>query len=242
MTARWLEEAVEVCRATATPRFPRDLAAEVPLVLPVTLVALPRITSELVRDWLQRRGRHHRVAEVPRGLHGCMVAWRGVGILFHDSEEAEDERRFTLAHEVAHFVLDHWLPRKRAVRVFGEGILPVLDGLRVPTPEESLTALFERVPLEIRVKLMDRSPSGLYSNGQVAESERSADRLALELLAPAALAIPLVKSVSVEEGAGLVAARFGLPEEVARTYVWMLRRRLRLPRFSIQQFLGMDGG
>lgn len=242
MTARWLEEAVEACRSTASPRFPRDLAAEVPLLLPVTVVPLPHLDSKAVQDWLQRRGRHHPVADVSRRFRGCMVAWRGFGVLFHDSEEGEHERRFTLAHEVAHFVLDHWLPRKRAVRVFGEEILAVLDGLRAPTPEESLTALFERVPLEVQVKLMGRSPSGLFSNATVAESERRADRLALELLAPAALAIPLVRDVSEEEGVRQVMDHFGLPGEAARTYVWMLRRRLRLPRFSIQRFLGMDGG
>ena len=242
MTARWLEEAVEACGLTATPRFPRDLAAEVPLRLPVTLVPLPRVTPESVRDWLRRRRLHPPGTDVPRGLHGCMVARAGVGILFHDSEEDEAEHRFTLAHEVAHFVLDQWLPRKRAVRVFGEGILPVLDGLRLPTPEESLTALFERVPLEVEVKLMDRSPSGLFSSGRVAESERRADRLAQELLAPAALVTPLVRGVSEEEGVDRVVARFGLPGEAARTYVQWLRRRLRLPRFSCQRFLGVDGG
>jgi hypothetical protein len=171
-----------------------------------------------------------------------MVARAGVGILFHDSEEGEPEQRFTLAHEVAHFVLDHWLPRVRALRVFGEAIRPVLNGLRPPTPEESMTALFERVSLEVQGKLMDRDHSGLYSTGKVAESERRADRLAQELLAPAALVIPLVKDVSEREGVDRVMSRFGLPRQPARAYVGMLRRRLGLPSFSIQQFLGVDGG
>jgi hypothetical protein len=170
------------------------------------------------------------------------VARAGVGILFHDSEEGEPEQRFTLAHEVAHFVLDHWLPRVRALRVFGEEILPVLDGVRPPTPEESMTALFERVSLKVHVKLMDRDRSGLYSTGKVVESEQRADRLALELLAPAALVTPLVKDVSEDEGVDRVMSRFGLPMLPAQAYVGMLRRRLGLPTFSIQQFLGVDGG
>ncbi len=242
MTARWLEEAVEACGPATPSTFPRDLAAEIPLRLPVTIVPLPHLTTEAVRDWLRQRRSHHAVCDIPRGFHGCMVAWAGFGVLFHDSEEGEAEQRFTLAHEVAHFVLDHWLPRVRAERVFGTGIREVLDGLRPPTPEESLTALFERIPLQVQVKLMDRAPSGLYSSGKVAESERRADRLALELLAPAALAMPLVKDVSPEEGVGRLVSRFGLPRPAARAYVGMLRRRLRLPRFSMQQFLGMDGG
>jgi hypothetical protein len=242
MTARWLEEAVAACGSTEAPTFPRNLSAEIPLRLPVTVVPLPQLTSEKIRDWLLQRKLHHRVAELPRGFHGCMVAWAGFGILFHDSEEGEPEQRFTLAHEVAHFVLDHWLPRTHAVRIFGEDILAVLDGLRAPTPEESMTALFERVSLEVQVKLMDRNPSGLYSTGKVAESERRADRLAQELLAPAALVTPLIKDVPEEEGVERVMSRFGLPKQPAEAYVGMLRRRLRLPSFSIQQFLGVDGG
>lgn len=242
MTAPWLKEAVKECSSTAPLTFPRNLATEIPLLLPVTVVALPHLTSEGARSWLIQRGLQHKVADIPRGFHGCMVAWAGVGILFHDSEENAPEQRFTLAHEVAHFVLDHWLPRKRAKHVFGETILEVFDGLRAPTPEESLTALFERVPLEVQAKLMDRSPSGLYSSGKVAESERRADHLAQELLAPSALVIPLVKDVSEKEGIARVVSHFGLPEKVAQAYVGMLRRRLRIPRFSIQQFLAVDGG
>ncbi|NMO17425.1 ImmA/IrrE family metallo-endopeptidase [Pyxidicoccus fallax] len=241
MTARWLEEAVEACGSTAPPQFPRNLATEIPRRLPVTVVPLPQLTADAVHVWLRRRGLNHQVAEGSRAFHGCMVARAGVGILFHDSREGVAEQRFTVAHEVAHFVLDHWLPRQRALRVFGEDIRPVLDSLRAPTPEEALTALFERVPLGVQVKLMDRGPSGLFSNGKVAESERRADLLAQELLAPSALVMPLVREVSEDEGVSRVMFRFGLPGEVARTYVQMLRRRLRIPRFSIQQFLGVDG-
>lgn len=242
MTARWLEEAVAVFGSTAPPRFPRNMAVEILLRLRVTLVPLPRPTPESMQHWLVQRGWPCRAMDLPRGVHGCMVWEAGVGVLFHDSEEDEAEQRFTLAHEAAHFVLDHLLPRQRAERVLGSQILPVLDGERPPTPEESMTALFERVCLKPWSNLIHRDASGFYPSGRVAESERRADRLALELLAPAALVTPLLKGVSEEEGAERVRLRFGLPETVAGAYVAMLRRRLRVPRFSSQQFLAVDGG
>jgi len=241
MTAGWLEEAVEASGLTSPPTYPRNLAAEVSLRLPVIVVGLPRLTSDSVRDWLTQRNRHHRVVDLPRGLHGCMVAEKGVGILFHDSRDPLNQQRFTVAHEVAHFVLDYWVPRVRALRVFGEAIRPVLDGVRSPTPEESLSTLFERVPLGVQVKLMDRSPSGAYLRGRVAESERRADRLALELLAPAALVAPLMKDATVDEAADRVVFKFGLPRGAARTYVQHLLRRQRVPRFSLQRLFGEDG-
>lgn len=241
MTARWLEEAVEASGLKASSTFPRNLAAEVPLRLRVTVVCLPRLTSESIRDWLAQRKLYHRVADLPRGLHGCMVAERGVGILFHDGQDTPEQQRFTLAHEVAHFVLDHLLPRARALRVLGEAILPVLNGRRAPTPEESVSALFERVSLGVQVKLMDRSPSGSFRTGRVAESERRADLLALELLAPAALVLPMLREVPRDEAVARVASRFGLPPAEARTYVQHLLRRQRVPRFSLQRLLGEDG-
>ena len=241
MTARWLEEALEASCLKASSTFPRNLAAEVSLRLPVTVVCLPRLTSDSIRDWLAQRNWHHRVVDLPRGLHGCMVAEKGVGILFHDSLDTPNQQRFTLAHEVAHFVLDHLLPRARALRVFGEAIRPVLNGSRAPTPEESVSALFERVPLGVQVKLMDRGPSGSFRTGRVAEAERRADRLAQELLAPSALVIPLLKDVSADEAVDRVVFKFGLPREEARTYVQQLLRRQRAPRFSLQRLLGEDG-
>jgi hypothetical protein len=168
-----------------------------------------------------------------------MVARAGFGVLFYDSRDDEHEQRFTLAHEVAHFVLDHLLPRFRALRAFGEEIREVLDGRRAPTREELLSSVLDQVPLGIQVKLMDRGPSGSICAGKVAESEQRADRLALELLAPAVLSLAVLKDAAGKGGEARVASRFGLPAEVARTYARMLRRESP-PRFSIMEFLGED--
>jgi hypothetical protein len=240
MTARWLEEAVEASGLAAATTFPRNVAAEVSLRLPVTVVHLPQLSSHSIRAWLAQRQRYPHIDEVSRDLHGCMVAERGVGILFHDSKDSPNQQRFTLAHEVAHFVLDHLLPRARALRVFGRSILPVLDGERPPTPEESVSALFERVRLGVQVKLMDRDEHGFFRTGQAAEAEHRADELALELLAPAALVIPMLREVTGDEAVQQVASRFGLPRGVARSYIQHLLRRQRVPRFSLQRLFGED--
>ncbi|WP_163998189.1 ImmA/IrrE family metallo-endopeptidase [Pyxidicoccus caerfyrddinensis] len=242
MTARWLEEASAVFSTGAPPRFPRNMALEIQLRLHITVVPLERPTPESMSQWMQQRGRTRRPEEFPRDVHGCMVWDVGNGILFYDSQRDAAEQRFTLAHEASHFVLEHLLPRRRAVEVFGESILAVFDGAREPTPEERVTALFERVSLKPRSNLIGRNASGYYPNGEVAEAERRADQLALELLAPAALVRPLVEGASELEASRHVQFRFGLPEKVAWTYVASLRRRLRKPRFSSQSFFGLDGG
>lgn len=242
MTARWLEQAAAVFGTGAPPRFPRNMALEIQLRLNITVVPLEHLTPESMSQWMQQRGRTRRPEEFPRGVHGCMVWDAGKGILFHDSLKDAAEQRFTLAHEASHFVLEDLLPRRRAVEVFGESILAVLDGEREPSTDEWVTALFERVSLKPRSNLIRRSASGYYPNGEVAGAEQRADRLALELLAPAALVRPLLEGASETEAAERVQFRFGLPGKVARTYVASLRRHLRVPRFSSQSFLGLDGG
>jgi Zn-dependent peptidase ImmA (M78 family) len=242
MTARWLEESAAVFGTGATPRFPRNMALEIQLRLHITVVPLAHLTPESMSQWMQQRGMTHRPEEFPRGVQGCMVWDAGKGILFHDSMKDAAEQRFTLAHEASHFVLEDLLPRRRAVEVFGESILAVFNAERGPTPEERVTALFERVSLKPRSNLISRNASGHYPNGDVAEAERRADQLALELLAPAALVRPLLDGVSELEAARHVQFRFGLPGRVAWTYVASLRRRLRKPRFSSQSFFGLDGG
>lgn len=232
MTERWLEEAVAASGLPPRSAFPRDLPAELGLSLRVTLVSLPGLTTDKVRDWLSRRGVRTQVVDTDRPLHGCMVARAGRAILFHDRDDDAREQRFTLAHEVAHFVLDHLLPRERALRAFGESIREVLDEVRPPTPEESLSSVLEGVPLGLQVRLMDRGASGTILTGRVEAAEQRADRLALELLAPAGLARNCTPDMLV--------SRFGLPEEAARTYARMLSRRARPPRFCILDFLGED--
>lgn len=239
MRRRWLEEAVAACGLPPCPKFPRRLAEEVLLSLPVTLVPLAHLTSEDVRAWLARRGVHHRVADIHRSIHGCMVAWAERGVIFYDTADGENQQRFTLAHEVSHFVLDHLLPRTRALQAFGREILPVLDGRRDPTPEECLSSVLDQIPIGLQVKLMDRGPSNSTCAGRVAKSEQRADCLALELLAPAEHVLGELRGAP-GDGVARVASRFGLPPEVARMYVGRLLRRQRTPRFSILKFLGED--
>jgi len=214
--------------------------------LPVSVESLPGLCAHDVRQWLRQRGIYHGVSETDRALHGCLVARAGQGIVFLDAGDEEAERRFTLAHEIAHFVLDHLLPRLRALKVFGERILPVLDGERAPTREEMLSAVLERVRLGVQVHLMSRGLDGAVCAWKVEESEQRADRLALELLAPAQAAAAGLRRIlgdtedladREERAVEHVAERFGLPAEVAGSYVrFLLGRRRRQPSLSEEVF------
>lgn len=215
----------------SSSRFPRDLGGDLVMQLPVSIEVFTSLSAHAVRNWLRQRGVHHVVCDADRTLHGCLVARAGQAIVFLDAGDEETGRRFTLAHEISHFILDHLLPRLRALKTFGERILPVLDGTRPPTREEMLSAVLERVRLGVQVHLMSRGSNGAVCAWDVEDSEQHADRLALELLAPARAAMAsLRRSLGAaddltgqqELAAKHLAESFGLPADVASSYVRLL--------------------
>jgi hypothetical protein len=208
-----------------TPASPRDLHAAVSLALPVTVVALPELTLERVESWLAARGIAHHFAVGNRRLHGCLVATGGHGYAFIDGTDPADERRFTLAHEVAHFLLDYQVPRERATRALGDDIVAVLDGKRVATAEERLGAALSDWSLTMRTHLMERT-GDLGANA--AAHEERADRLAWELQAPAAEVCQSVAEgrIAIEQ---VLIDRYGLPAAEAARYAKALRRHYAPP-------------
>ncbi|NVJ14406.1 ImmA/IrrE family metallo-endopeptidase [Myxococcus sp. AM010] len=238
MTEPWLREAVAACGLPPPTSFPRDLARDAGRALSqvVTMVVLKGLTSAAVASWLTRMRIDHSVPATPRRFRGCMVANKGHGMLFRDSNDSEDDQRFTLAHEVSHFVLDHMMPRARVLKKYGASFMAVLDAMRPPTLAEQLALALDQLPIGIQVKLMDRDAEGIIQSGSVAHAEWRADRLAFELLAPADVAYPFLKESEVERGPARLAARFGLPLSQARTYARMLTRRERLQAGSVVEF------
>ena len=127
------------------------------------------------------------VCEFPgqdRLLRACLVARRGHGIALINGADTDSEQRFSIAHELAHFLRDYWIIRKQASRKLGAKALEVLDGERPPTFEERLNSLLRNVSLGFHLHLMERTVTGNPTTVRIAEAEIDADRLAFELLAP----------------------------------------------------------
>ena len=227
MMESWLEEAVKDCDLPASTGFPRDLAEDIPLALPLTVVPLPGLTPRKGLQWLvAHRLAHGGLVATDNRKHGFTVAHAGRGVLFLNSDDPRDEQRFTLAHEVAHFVLDHLQPRSRALSARGESIRPVLDGQQEPTVEEQLFSVLERMPYRTQANFMDRDDEGGPRTGQVMEAEQRADLLAFELLAPRRELLPLLDQAGRKELEAELVSRFGLSVTEARTYArWLLLER-----------------
>jgi len=208
-------------RAGSPPPYPRDLRRPAS-ALPLSVVDLDGVTIGSVRRWFDRDRIEItiRIDEPDRPLRACLVAIRGEGFAFLDSRDSPAERRFSLAHELGHFLRDYLRPRESATARLGRSILEVLDGLRPPTSAERVDAVVRAFAVGPFAHLLRRDDSGRPLSPLEREAEAGADRLAFELLAPAdAVGDAADRDALVER----LIHSFGLPPEPAAHYAEILR-------------------
>jgi hypothetical protein len=225
----WVSELARIFwkRARQAESFPRTLLRPSARGFQFSVVLLPELTISAAMKWFMQCG---IVCEVPGQnwlLRACLVARGGHGIALLNGDQSDDEMRFSLAHELAHFLKDYWLLRTEVQRQLGAAALEVMDGQRLPTADERLQALLRSIPLGFHVHLMDRDKDGSITSGVIAESEENADRLAYELLAPAdhifAGGVPKNDRVLMEK----LRCFYGLPGLQASRYARMLVPQVR---------------
>ncbi|HYG82139.1 MAG TPA: hypothetical protein VD861_17195 [Pyrinomonadaceae bacterium] len=154
-------------------------------------------------------------------MRGCLIAYGGQGLIFVDGADPDDERRFTIAHEAGHFIVDYWLLREAAIGKFGGHIAEVYDGRRRPDVTERVHAVLAGTELGVYTKLMERGGGG---DAGVWEVEDRADRVALALLAPPDEVLSRADTSAANfaerqaELTRVLREHFGLPAAVAASY------------------------
>ncbi len=223
--------------AGGPPDYPCDIENAITFTLPLELVGRPKLRVHDIQAWTYRTTTAHDIRGRDRRLHGCLLADRGEGVIFYDADDPLDEQRITLTHELAHFLVDYQAPRERAVSIFGPAILPVLDGERPATDVERLHAVLSTVHLGRMSHIMERPDEGLPSNA-VLDIEERADRLALELLAPASLLQAQMQQATAhgfKERMAFLTQHLltihGLPEHIASSYARYVLHQMGEPTF-----------
>jgi Zn-dependent peptidase ImmA (M78 family) len=169
--------------------YPCDISGAVNLVLPIDIVYLCELSLEKIQIWLTERKVSLSLEIDDRLLHGFILISRGSGFIFVNGTDTEEERRYTIAHEASHFLLDYKYPREIAMKKLGKSILEVMDGYREPTIEERIDGTLSSVVIKPYTHLLEIFGDGTLSNMVVLNSENEADALALELLAPSSMVI-----------------------------------------------------
>jgi len=232
----WVAELAGRFWATAgePPPFPRDLERAITDVVPLSVLARRDLMSSSVAEFV--RGLSLPVAAVgpDRPLRAALYCWKGSGFLFLDAADPPDERRFSLAHELAHFLRDYDTFRRRVAKALGRDGLAVLDGQRRATTDERLHAALRGVTLTPNVHLMSRDPLGRPRGDAERDAEDRADRLAFELLAPVELLRTESDGHAVAER---LRAEFGLPLLDALHYSSILFPHDNFPTTSVGRLI-----
>ena len=169
----------------AARTFPRDIELAA-LSQPVHVELILDLTLAKIDAWLHRYlNWMPAVAMDNRRLRGCLVAHRGRALIFLEATETDEERRFTLSHELAHFIGHYLAARNLAIARLGPTIVAVLDGDRPPTAAERLSGVLARCPLGIFRDVLGRD-GGEPLTAAAERMEAEADAAAFLAIAPPA--------------------------------------------------------
>lgn len=244
----WVRAAAERfwARAGQSGPFPRELERAVNSIpLPLAIIKLPNLWLSTVEKWLRLHNITSITCGTDRPLCGFTAAYAGKGMIFLDGSDPPQELRFTLAHEVAHFLVDYLRARESLVAKLGPEIASVLDGFRRPTKEERIDAALAGTCLGVHTHLLDRQGDEMPAG--IAAVESRADRFALELLAPATEVFrrltPRVRSRSygsrVRSVTRVLTMNFDIPHSIASGYAAYLCRSW-FGGLSVREWLGMS--
>lgn len=202
--------------------FPRNLRQAATRAAMLSVKVLARLSVQRVSAWLCDQGVASLAGEREHALRACLFARSGCGFIFLDADDDEVEQRFSLAHELAHFLRHYREPRRRAAAKFGRHILDVFDGIRAPTPTERLHALLRNVRVAEHVHLLARDERRRIASPAIASAELDADLLGCELLAPAEAVLQQTRRRTAQasrlEAEQQLATMFGLPPSMATWY------------------------
>lgn len=216
--------------------FGEDLETAMVISLPIVPACISHLTLYKALDWLQQHGVGLKLQELERvrdrPLRACLVAYGEPRnyVLWDDTDPPADQL-FSLAHEVAHFLLDYEQPRQKAVRLLGPQVLKVFDGLEQPTLDERLYSLIGGMQLGPQHHFMERGKQGDILSRRILEIESRADQLALEILAPEERTLPLVQAAikgkpnyeqRLQAAHTALVSQFRLAPNVARPYATQL--------------------
>lgn len=216
-------------KAGGTSSWPCDLDQAVAISLPIDVVSLSSLSVKEIEKWFCTRKFSYQFSTEDLSLHGFIIVTRGKGLIFINGSDSKEERLFTLAHEIAHFIIDYQLPRLKACNLFGKQILDVLDGLRAPTIQELVDGILLSIEIKPYIHLIEKNNNSYGENTKVWRSEDQADALAIELLAPFKSVYADLKKMSFPSFINcytaayqLLSIKYGLPVSVTQSYAQYL--------------------
>lgn len=155
----------------------------------INLRRIKELSLKKLEEWLKEMTDQEEFNIDDRHLHGALIIKGPSIFMFVEASEDEVQQRFTVAHEVSHFLLDYHLPKERAILALGKEIEDVLNGNLPPSNIQRTLSAIKGVDIAPYSFLIEKTGNGSFENWSNFNAENEADYLALELLAPRARVI-----------------------------------------------------
>jgi IrrE N-terminal-like domain len=203
-----------------------DILSAVNASLIIDLIPVQQLSLGNIETWLAARTITIDLHVNDRSLHGALLIKDGSVFMFVDATGDEVQQRFTIAHEVSHFLLDYQLPKERAILALGKEIEDVLNGTSAPTTAQLVLSVIKGINIDPYTFLIEKTGNGSFISWSNFNSENEADYLALELLAPRIMVINdtvssakrLTYSQFTRKSHEILMKKYRIPSEVAHQY------------------------
>jgi len=193
--------------------------------LPLHIDSIPGLDLVRIEQWIQEHNLPALLNKDNSELHGFLFAHKGNGVIFVNGSDSIEDRRFTIAHELAHFLIDYQVPRNLLLEHFGDSILEVLDGNRAATIEERLQFILSDLPSPFFTHILDHHGITAFERMSVWNAEWRTDVLAVEILAPFRIVSGWLKKPGemgfesvFRKASAILATDFGLPPVISTGY------------------------
>lgn len=219
-----------------------DLAKDLVDSLGIWVENLEHLSFPIVQEWHRKKdfcfdGDYH-----DREIHGFLKVAGGAAVIFINASDSYAQRRFTLAHELAHFLIEQkWVSEWIRGSLGGAIEDKWSRGSDLDT-EDRLLGVLKGIPLKSQEHLLDSTGESVLKRERISLAEWHADLLAFELLAPMDRLLEEARSAGHEattaKSHDLLVSKYLFPQQEAKVYARLIADKI-YPNGAIRDWLGM---
>jgi len=207
-----------------------DIISAVDTSPTIDLIKIKNLSISKIEEWLIAIGLKDNFDIPDRRLHGVLIIKGDSVAMFIEDDENPIQQRFTVAHEVSHYLLDYQIPKEKAILALGKEIEDVLNGNLPANNTQLALSVIKGINIDPYSFLIEKTGNGSFEDWKNFNSENEADYLALELLAPRIRIINetfsstkrLSYSQFTRKSQEILIEKYRIPSDIARQYASQL--------------------
>lgn len=207
-------------------RYDYDIVKAVESSLNVHLIRMQQLNPTKIISWLASHNMDIPFESKATHLNGALLIKNDNVIMFIDAAENAVQQRYTLAHQVSHFLLNYQMPKERAIMTLGKEIAQVLSGNTEASVTQLVQSTVSNITGNVYTLLIEKWDESTSFDWELLRTKDPAVSLTLELLAPRYQIINETASVGARlryspfkrKCQELLIDKYRIPSEIAHKY------------------------